>query len=422
MEKVPDVLSMRTYLRGGTALCESKLREQIGWSLGLDDAQILNVCDPKDDFVRRALAREVLLRKALGESVSDELWQCTAGVKPFTSYPDCLSDLVDENCVPALFPVDCGNDEAGVGLAWAGHDRVLHDVESITGGSWELAGELARRARECGSDSNERRRLALRFVVTGGVGKLGRIIPVLKGAKPLLSLPGRIWIVPSDWNDDDRAVRVASVEDAWAVASDRFVRDEATKDAWPMKLPCLHSYASKAFLPLLEAILCSRPREVCLWVSRDEHATASAELIKEFFSSELPAPFSDYRPSIRCLHVSSHNIDMVTKELYEELSKNSHEDFLFHLTCGNKLQGFAATYLLSRQFPKNARIVYKDYDTKAAGEMVDIQFNGAEQTPETRILTDKEGSLSDLNKEFFSIFLDRVPSLAELMKMLWPDR
>ena len=417
----PHYLNRASLDRLGVATLQADLRRNFGWSLRLiEGKEPLPSWDTSVAFVRDALAREALLLHSFGKEIPREWSEVVSAGLPVPGHTLKMVDAIKEDWVAALFPIDCGNGRAEAGIVWVGKNRSLIDPAGVSGDSWQLAGALAARARAQPTNTEAiRQRLAMKFIASGAVNSDGDVEPVREGAKSALTMPGRIWIVPHQEWIDSAALHIRSVEDAWGVVADEFVRNSDLMEPWPEQLSDFHSFTSAAYLPLIEALLCARPQRVCLWVSGDPEAQRSADLVIDFFKLELPGAFRDYRPEIRSIPVSSHDIGVVERQLFQELSAVEGA-FIFHLTCGNKLQSLAASQVLARFFADKSHIVYKDRDNVTAGEMVSLRFDPGQHSPRTRLVADSVGALEKLDVSVFCQRLGDVEAI-RLREVLWPS-
>ena len=389
MARLPACLNTRSLKRQGAKNLHAELRRQFGWSLlpgdNRDDGFVPDWSAP---FICDALAREALLWYSIDEWIPPGWLPAIAKAQPIEGSDDSFEDLAKGHWVSALFPVDTGNGNALAGIVWVeASGRILIEPPGVVGDSWHLAAEIAREALARNASSVVKRRIAAELIFSGAVTE-GKVAPVHAGHKSSLGLPARIWIVPErGWQGGD-ANPVGTVADAWAIAADEWTRNEAEVAAWPNGVDVLHSFTSKALGPPIEAILCSRPKQVHLWVSEMKDAARSAALIAGFFDSNLPEPFHDYCPEFIVHDVSSRNISVIEQQLGKVIdSKQSGERLIFNITTGNRLQGIAASNVVRLLRKKNGFLVYKDIDNRRLGEMVCISYDLGNESPKSQLFS-----------------------------------
>lgn len=390
MARLPAFLNARSLQRQGARNLHAELHRQFGWSLPmLGRFEEISAPDFSVPFVRDAFAREALLLHSLGETIPEDWLGALSQAKPVQGVDATLEDLMQEEWMPALFPLDTGNGHAMAGIVWvAATGRTLIEPPGMVGDSWQLAAEIARKALSEKASMVVKRRLATELIYSGAV-EHGKVRPVDAGNKSSLAVPSRIWVVPErGWDGENGAFGVGTVEDAWGITADEWTRHHEAVAAWPEEVDAFHSFVSKAIAPPIEAILCSRPKNVHLWVSEMKEAMPNARLIIDFFSGDLPVPFQGYRPEFFIHDVSSRNLAVVEAQLRKLIDPaRGEERVVFNITTGNRLQGFAASNVVRLLRKKNGRLVYKDIDNKQLGEMVEISFDPGSESPKSRLLS-----------------------------------
>jgi hypothetical protein len=400
----------------GEQACHSQLRCNLGWSLSLlDQGTCTIVWDGGNEVVLNALAREALLLHSLGKSYPADWPAEITGAYPIQGCQQTLSSLIQDDWMPALFPIDHGPGRAETGIVWCSRERRIIEPPAVSGDSWQLAAGLADFViKKPKGALAARRRLALEFIASGCVND-GAVGAVNKGCKSELKIPGRIWLVPSvGWENDENTINVGTLADACAIIADELTLNEEDKEDWPDPVMDFHCFVGGAIMPVIEGILCARPTTVHLWVSDWAESRPNAEWVKAFFESTLPEPFEDYAPKVVFHSVVSNNISAIEQQLrIVLLGGGDSTPAVFSITTGNRLQALAALNMMRLLCSQSGCLVYKDISHKVFGEWAVIRYDTYGTCARTGILSSGD-RLRNFSQDVFSHYRELISSLDDL--------
>jgi hypothetical protein len=313
---------------------------------------------------RRALAEELLLRQNCGKPVPPD-WIAAFGERSPLEDDVPLAHRLRTPGACALYPYATATEQPGVGHVWVFGEGLppafLATPDRWDGDSWQLAAALARLAL-ANRDPGQIQALAVDWIVTGTCDG-ERINPVKIGNKLDLDTR-RNWLVPAQTPLPDGAAHVrgriyfsATVRSAFNLMAGKGFQTSDAHDGDLFAADILHSFVSKARLPVLLTALAVQPRRIVLWCSAEFEETG-----RDLKNIVLPRFLPDCRVEIRT--IESRDIAKVEAELHPELRKDvlKNRRIVFNITSGNLIQRLAVPSLAS-QFP-SILLIYRDFDTQ----------------------------------------------------------
>ena len=438
-------------------ICFGKLADRVGEQAV--EAALLAASRGEESKWHRAVGRELLLAQSWGNAVAEPLWDAFAAVRPFGENTPSLSELRGAVMAVGAFPTDDPSaDATNTAPPWcllwlfdrrfaADHSARIEQRATLPGSfreraifltskpwgenhrsishhSWTLTAHLAGRALE-GGDAAFRRRLATEWMVTGHVEANGHVAPVAVGGKVRIR-SGRKWMFPPDNRKDVLGhasdlgtVRFpTTVDGAWSLVSGEGTSHGGEKKWSDLRVRVLHTFASGAWSPVIQALLMAAPVEVKIWHSEEPVSRDSAKTIQAALAS---GDWAAVPPKVRDLGVvSSRDLGVAEGQLRAELEadlKNG-EIVLFNSTQGNRIMGLAP-HDLARLHP-NLWLIYRDLDAERH-EFTVITYEGV--LPTTLRLTGPGGISSSAPDSVWDALDGRRPAPkgptpAEIVKAL----
>lgn len=387
----------------------------------------------------RCIAAELLLARAIPNTEVRSYPDEFAEVRPFGEEGPTLAELWDRSVAACLIPIKA---ERGPALAqlWlvADPDGKMGDDHrhrwktasewltkhapgcklfavgtqefdlSIEGPSWQLGAALACRGLE------ERRpkmivELAAEWIVTGRV-QARSVEEVAIGNKTDLRL-NRRWMLPEgNWphltpefraTHERRIALVPNLDSAWNHVTGAGTLEETARTDWPLgeRVEAFHCLVSQAIRPMIASILCTQPRLVYLWVSKQ--FAGNGTIVKEVLEK-----LSKKGRLPEALKVFPEPISSASMPDAEQALKNqgrlhlpTAKTVVFNITGGNMLMKWAVINLAALN--PQLWLIYRDVDAGASHHFTRLRSKGSQFA--TANIQPDESKINLMNWDFLLV-------------------